>query len=69
MKTLTAQGRMARWILTALPVGAGLGVWLLQGDAIAPLFTTSAGQVALVIAAFMVVAGSLLIEKIVEIKV
>jgi tight adherence protein B len=69
IKTLTAQGRMARWILTALPVAAGLAVWLLQGDAMRPLFTTGAGQIALVIATLMVVAGSLLIQRIVDIKV
>jgi Flp pilus assembly protein TadB len=34
-----------------------------------PLFTTSGGQIAIVIAACMVVAGSLVIQKIVDIKV
>jgi tight adherence protein B len=69
IKTLTAQGRMARWILTALPAVAGAGMWLLQRDLMRPLLTTSGGQVALVVAATMVVAGSLVIQKIVDINV
>jgi tight adherence protein B len=69
MRTLTAQGRMARWILTALPILVGVGMWLLQEDAMKPLLTSSGGQIALVTAAVMVVAGSVLIQRIVEIKV
>lgn len=69
IRTLTAQGRMARWILTLLPLFAGLAMWMLQRDLMRPLFTTSGGQIAIVIAACMVVAGSLVIQKIVDIKV
>jgi tight adherence protein B len=69
MRTLTAQGRLARWILTALPVVVGLGMWLLQEDAMKPLFNTKTGQILLVAATIMVVSGSLVIQRIVEIKV
>jgi tight adherence protein B len=69
MQTLTAQGRLARWILTALPVVVGLGMWLLQADAMRPLLNTSVGQILLVSATIMVVAGSLVIQRIVEIEV
>jgi len=69
MRTLTAQGRLARWILTALPVVVALGMWLLQAEAMQPLLTTSTGQILLVVATTMVVAGSLVIQRIVEIKV
>jgi tight adherence protein B len=69
MRTLTAQGRLARWILTALPVAVGLGMWLLNEDAMKPLLTTSTGQILLVVATIMVVSGSLVIQRIVEIKV
>ena len=69
IRTLTAQGRMARWILTALPVFAGLAMWILQGDLMRPLYTTGGGQAALVAAAFMVITGSFVIQKLVDIKV
>ena len=69
MRTLTAQGRMARWILTALPIFVGVGMWLLQPAMTRPLYTTHGGQVALTLACAMVVAGSLLIQRIIEIKV
>ena len=69
MQTLTAQGRLARWILTALPVGVAIGMWLLQGDAMRPLLTTSTGQILLVVGTAMVVLGSLVVQRIVEIKV
>jgi Flp pilus assembly protein TadB len=60
---------MARWILTGLPVVAGLAMWLLQGPLMRPLFTTQVGQVLLALAAVMVVAGSLVIQKLVDIDV
>jgi tight adherence protein B len=69
MRTLTAQGRLARWILTALPIAVGLGMWLLNEEAMKPLLTTSTGQILLVVATIMVVCGSLVIQRLVEIKV
>lgn len=66
--TLTAQGRMARWILTALPaVGAGI-MWLLQPQVMVNFFTSSGGQVALAVAVALVAAGSLVIQRIVDIE-
>ena len=69
MRTLTAQGRMARWILTALPIFVGVGMWLAQPVMARPLYTTHGGQIALTLAVAMVVVGSLAIQRIVEIKV
>jgi tight adherence protein B len=69
MRTLTAQGRLARWILTALPVGVAFGMWFLQGDSMRLLFNTPTGQVLLVVGIVMVVLGSFVIQRIVEIKV
>lgn len=69
VRTLTAQGRMARWILTVLPIVTGLGSYLLQPDVVSPLLHTVGGQIAYVIAAFMVAAGSMVIQRIVDIKV
>jgi tight adherence protein B len=69
VRTLTAQGRMARWILSALPVGAAALLLLLQPTAVLPLFQTGIGQAALVVAVLLVIAGSLVIQKLVTIKV
>ena len=69
VRTLTAQGRMARWILTALPVFLTAFLWLVHPDVMTHFFTSGGGQVALVIAVSMVAAGSVLIQRIVEIDV
>lgn len=69
VRTLTAQGRMARWILTAIPPFVAFFLWLMQPSLMEPLFLTTGGQIALTIAALMTAAGSLLIQRIVDIRV
>jgi tight adherence protein B len=66
--TLTAQGRMARWILTALPLAGAAIMWVLQPQVMVNFFTSSGGQVALVVAVALVAAGSLVIQRIVDIE-
>ena len=69
VKTLTAQGRLSRWIVTVLPVGL-LGVILvLDPGYIHPLLSHSFGRVLLVGAGLLVVAGSIAIGRIVDIEV
>jgi tight adherence protein B len=69
VRTLTAQGRMARWILTGLPIVLTAFLWLFHPDVMKQFFTSGGGQVSLVIAAMMVAAGSVLIQRIVDIDV
>ena len=69
VRTLTAQGRMSRWIVTALPVALLLIITLINPDYMKPLYVTSTGHVLLVFAGFLLVAGSLVIKRIVNIKV
>jgi tight adherence protein B len=69
VNTLTAQGRMSRWIVTALPVVLALAVTALNPDYLAPLFNTGAGHVALVVAVVLLISGSFAIKKIVTIEV
>ncbi len=69
VRTLTTQGRMARWILTALPIATGLAFWAIQPDIVGPMWRSTAGQFLLVIAAIMVAAGSFTIQKIIEIEI
>jgi tight adherence protein B len=69
VRTLTAQGRLARWVVSLLPVGLLLVISLINPEFIAPLFNEPLGRVMLAIAAIMVITGSLVIKKIVDIKV
>jgi tight adherence protein B len=69
VQTLTAQGRMARWILTALPIFLTGFLFVVHPDVMARFFTSPGGQVSLVVSAVMVAAGSVLIQRIVDIDV
>jgi tight adherence protein B len=69
VRALTAQGRMARWILTALPIVLTLFLWFMQPEIMRSFFASGAGQVALLAAALMVAAGSLFIQRIIDIDV
>jgi tight adherence protein B len=69
VSTLTAQGRMSRWILTGLPVFLLVIISVLNPDYISPLYSHAGGRVLLLVAAVMVTAGSLVIRKIITIKV
>jgi len=69
VKTLTAQGRMSRWVVSALPVLLLTVITLINPGYMEPLYTESIGRVLLVFAGLMVVFGSLVIGRIVNIKV
>lgn len=69
IKTLTAQGRMARWILIMLPIVAGFFFYLYEPDIVGPFYSKAVGQVFLVFAAILVAIGSYVIQKIIEIEV
>ncbi|HEY0417442.1 MAG TPA: VWA domain-containing protein [Gaiellaceae bacterium] len=69
VSTLTAQGRISRWILTLIPVGLALILSVLSPGYLTPLFDHGLGKAMLVAASVMVIAGSLVIKKIVNIKV
>ena len=69
VKTLTAQGRMARWILTGLPIFVTAFFWVVHPDVMKQFFTSGVGQVLLLLATSMLVAGSLVIQRIIDIEV
>jgi tight adherence protein B len=69
VQALTAQGRMSRWVLTAIPIVLLGLITVLNPVYVQPLYTNPLGQLILGAAAFMVVCGSLVIGKIVDIKV
>ena len=68
VKTLTAQGRLTRWILIGLPIAVGVIASLLNPYYMKPLFTTAAGQVMLAAVIAMMIVGSFMIKKILEIE-
>jgi tight adherence protein B len=69
IRTLTAQGRMSRWVLTCLPVGLLLLIAVLNSGYLHPLLHTPFGKFVLLVGAIMVTCGSLVIKRIVEIEV
>jgi tight adherence protein B len=69
VSSLTAQGRLSRAIVTALPLFLVVALSVLNPGYIAPLFNTTGGQILSAIGVAMVVAGSLLIKRIVDIRV
>ena len=69
VKTLTAQGRMSRWVVSALPVVLLSVITLINPGYMEPLYETSTGRGLLVASGFFVVMGSIVIGRIVNIKV
>ena len=69
VRSLTAQGRLSRWVVSLLPVGLLLAVSAINPTYMKPLFTHTSGRIVLVVGAIMIVSGSLVIKKIVDIKV
>jgi tight adherence protein B len=69
VRGLTAQGRLSRWVVTFLPVGLLLVISAINPTYMKPLFTHTSGKVVLALGAAMIVTGSLVIKKIVDIKV
>jgi tight adherence protein B len=69
MRALTAQGRLARWVLTFLPPGILLIMTIISPKYVHPLLHTTGGVVSLCIATVMVIAGSLAMKRIVNVEV
>jgi tight adherence protein B len=69
VRTLTAQGRMSRWVVSLLPVGLFLLITFLNPGYFHPLWRHAAGRAMVVVAILLVLGGSWAIKRIVEIKV
>jgi len=69
METMTAQGRLSRVVVTAIPPALLVAISLINSEYLRPLFHTGTGNLLLGIAATLVVCGSLLIKRIVNIEV
>jgi len=68
VQTLTAQGRMSRWVVSLLPVILLATISFLNPTYVEPLYKETFGRVLLAMAAVMLVTGSLVIKRIVDIK-
>jgi tight adherence protein B len=69
LHTLTAQGRMTRWILTFAPLGIGVMLFLQSPTYIVSFLHDPIGQALLAGALVLIVIGSLWLKRIVEIEV
>jgi tight adherence protein B len=69
VQTLTAQGRMSRWVLTLLPLFLLIVITLINPGYMDVLYDSTTGRVLLVLSGISVAAGSLVIKRIVNIKV
>jgi tight adherence protein B len=69
IKTLTMQGQLSRWIVSALPVAIILILRVENPGYLHPLLATTGGKVVFGLAAAWAVAGSFVIKRIVEIEV
>jgi tight adherence protein B len=69
IKTLTMQGRMSRWIVSAIPIGIVLILQVENPHYLHPLLASTGGKVVFGLAAAWAVAGSFVIKRIVEIEV
>jgi tight adherence protein B len=69
VRTLTAQGRLAGWVVSALPVVLLMVLSLINPTYMHPMFHRTAGVVALCVGAVMLVSAFLIIRRIVEIKI
>jgi tight adherence protein B len=69
VRTLTAQGRLSRWVVSILPLFLVTVITLINPRYMHVLFASTGGKAALVVAALMVISGSLVIKRIVNIKV
>jgi tight adherence protein B len=69
VRSLTAQGRLAGGILSLLPVGLLLAISAINPGYLHPLFHKAIGIVAFILAIIMVIAGSLIVRRIVDIEI
>jgi tight adherence protein B len=69
VRTLTAQGRLGGWVVTALPIAMIVFLNLFKPDYLDPMLEKTIGWVILILAGMMVALGAYCIRRIVDIKV
>jgi tight adherence protein B len=69
VQTLTAQGRMSRWVLTLLPLFLLLAITVINPGYMHVMYESSFGRVLLIMSGISIASGSLVIKRIVNIRV
>jgi tight adherence protein B len=69
VQTLTAQGRMSRWVLTLLPIFLLIAITLINPGYMNVMYDSSFGRVLLFLSGVSIASGSLVIKRIVNIRV
>ena len=69
VQTLTAQGRLSRWVVSLLPLFLLLVITFINPGYMHVLYASTGGRIAIAFAGLMVVSGSLVIKRIINIKV
>jgi tight adherence protein B len=69
VQTLTAQGRLSRWVVSLLPLFLLIVISIINPSYMHVLYAHTGGRIALVVAGLMVVSGSLVIKRIINIKI
>jgi tight adherence protein B len=69
IRALTAQQRLARWVLTGLPIALLVALTVVNPDYIRPLFEEPGGRIMLIVGALGIVTGGLVMKKLTDIKV
>jgi tight adherence protein B len=69
IRGITAQQRIARWVLTGLPIALLLALVVLNPGYVDPLFNESGGRLLLITGALGIITGGLVMKKLTDIEV
>jgi tight adherence protein B len=69
LKTLTAQGKMSAWVITLIPPGLAVYLYVVNPEYFKPMLNHPLGVLMLSIGSISIILGWLLIQKIIKIEV
>ena len=69
LKIFTAQARLSGFILSLLPIGVAVLIWILNPEYLKPLWFERNGKIMIAIAVTLQILGMLAIRKIIRIKI
>lgn len=69
IQVLTAQGRISTYVITAIPIGLGGLIFMMNPEFMMPLFTTGMGQKMVAVSIVMMCLGYYTMMRIIAIKV